>query len=513
MKRPTFVFLFLCAAFTTLAAGKAEHVVVVVWDGMRPDFINETNTPTLYQFARDGVLFQNHHAVYLSSTEVNGTAIATGDYPSHNGIFANREYLPAIDPLKKTEMESLAAIRKGDEVSQNHFILVPTIAEILQRAGKRTCIAGTKPVALLSDRLEQHRPCGDCIDLFERKTVPPAAVETLNLPVFAPHDVPNTRQDEATTQALIGSMWDKEVPPFSLLWLSEPDSAQHATGLGSVSSLKAMKSSDDNLGRVLKELEGRHVRDKTDVFVVSDHGFSTVVRTVDVGKVLRTAGFNVTNEFAKPPKDGDTMIVSLGGSTLLYVIGHDAHIVHDLVTFLQRQDFAGVLFTREPMPGTFTLDQVHINTASGPDIVMSLRWLPDEGPTGVPGLLIVDDQSRSFGRGSHSSLSRFDMHNTLVAAGPDFKKGFVDHLPSGNVDIAPTVLSLLGVPTPQPMDGRVLSEALTGQGFTYTPPRVSLLEATNAVGDVIWHQYLKVEQFDGAHVYFDEGNGSSEPKK
>src|SRR6267378_5581188 len=76
---------------------RGEHVVVVVWDGMRPDFVNETNTPTLYQLAREGVFFQNHHAVYLCSTEVNGTAIATGCYPNRSGILANREYRPTIN--------------------------------------------------------------------------------------------------------------------------------------------------------------------------------------------------------------------------------------------------------------------------------------------------------------------------------------------------------------------------------------------------------------------------------
>ena len=37
------------AAFapTAMAAGKARHVVVVVWDGMRPDFVSEQNTPML----------------------------------------------------------------------------------------------------------------------------------------------------------------------------------------------------------------------------------------------------------------------------------------------------------------------------------------------------------------------------------------------------------------------------------------------------------------------------------
>src|ERR1043165_4435210 len=74
------------------AKGVAEHVVVVVWDGMRPDFITPQYTPNLYWLATNGVFFKNHHPVYISSTEVNGTAIATGCYPDRNGIMANVDY-------------------------------------------------------------------------------------------------------------------------------------------------------------------------------------------------------------------------------------------------------------------------------------------------------------------------------------------------------------------------------------------------------------------------------------
>jgi len=79
-----------CLALAAFAAGKAEHIVVVVWDGMRPDFMTEQYTPALRQLAQEGVFFQNHHPVYLSATEVNGTAISTGAYPAHTGIMANK---------------------------------------------------------------------------------------------------------------------------------------------------------------------------------------------------------------------------------------------------------------------------------------------------------------------------------------------------------------------------------------------------------------------------------------
>ncbi|HUR44677.1 MAG TPA: alkaline phosphatase family protein, partial [Candidatus Saccharimonadales bacterium] len=88
-------FLLLQAP-ATHAKGEAEHVVLVVWDGMRPDFVSAQYTPNLYWLSTNGVFFKNHHPVYVSSTEVNGTAMATGDYPAHNGIIGNVDYRPEI---------------------------------------------------------------------------------------------------------------------------------------------------------------------------------------------------------------------------------------------------------------------------------------------------------------------------------------------------------------------------------------------------------------------------------
>jgi len=52
-----------------------------------------------------------------------------------------------------------------------------------------------------------------------------------------------------------------------------------------------------------------------------------------------------------------------------------------------------------------------------------------------------------------------DVHNTLIACGPRIKPGFSDSLPSGNVDLAPTIAELLGLSFNAP-DGRVLREAI-----------------------------------------------------
>jgi predicted AlkP superfamily pyrophosphatase or phosphodiesterase len=100
------LFLIVCASATAIVPAKPErHVVVIVWDGMRPDFVNEHNTPTLWKLAREGVTFRNHHAAYPSATMVNGTAMVTGVYPGRSGIIANHVYRPDIDPHHAVDVE------------------------------------------------------------------------------------------------------------------------------------------------------------------------------------------------------------------------------------------------------------------------------------------------------------------------------------------------------------------------------------------------------------------------
>ena len=83
---------FLAIVFTGLALGaaeplpapRAEHVILVVWDGMRPDFITPENTPHLHALAQRGTFFAHNHSFWPTTTEVNGTVLATGVFPSSN---------------------------------------------------------------------------------------------------------------------------------------------------------------------------------------------------------------------------------------------------------------------------------------------------------------------------------------------------------------------------------------------------------------------------------------------
>jgi len=321
-------------------------------------------------------------------------------------------------------------------------------------------------------------------------------------------------------KALTDLLWKDGVPTLSILWLGEPDLTQHESAPGAPAAVAAIKSADENLAAVLSELDQRKARETTDIFVVSDHGFSTIERSIDLRKILNDAGFTAKTEFNDQPSPGDIMLAGNGGSVLFYVVGHGKTITHRLVEFLQRSDFAGVIFTKEPMEGTFGLDQAMIHPPSpgygaassdhAPDVLMAFRWNDSKNQFDIPGMIDADWQ-RVAGKGTHATLSRFDMHNTLIAAGPDFRREQPDDLPTGNVDLAPMILRILGITAPQ-MDGRILSEAMVSSDMPRLKPESKTIEAAKDFPSGTWRQSLQTSRV-GSTIYLDEGNGAFVPKK
>lgn len=495
-------------------AGAAKHVVLVVWDGMRPDFVSPDLTPTLWQLRTNGVWFARHHSVFPTSTEVNGAALATGAHPQRSGILANNEFRPAINASKPFGTQEMGALRKGDALMQGRYLAVPTLAELVQQRGGRTVVAGTKPVAVFFDRAERTEEDSRGLALFGTDALPKSLWRELTNRFGAPpaSATPNSRRDEWTTRCLTEHLWAKEIPALSVLWLSEPDATQHRHGPGAAAALEAIRGSDRNLARVMRELDRRGLRDQTDVMVVSDHGFSTIEKAVDVVKSLNRAGLKVFRSFTNAPNPGDTLLVVNGGAVMLYVTGHSTDVIQQAVTALQAGSYSGVIFTRDGLRGTFPLGEARLAAPHAPDIVVSLQWNSNPSTHGVRGMLTRDGENPNPNLlGMHTSLAPADLHNLGVAAGPDFRVGFTNDIATGNVDVMPTLAWVLGI-TPNTVDGRVLAEALTR--IDAKPPQIEQkkLEAGAALPGGKWSQYLSVTEVNGVR-YFDEGNGTFVPSR
>ncbi len=163
-----------------------------------------------------------------------------------------------------------------------------------------------------------------------------------------------------------------------------------------------------------------------------------------------------------PPRS--VVIAVNGGSDYLYIPDHDAETVTRTVRFLQSLDAVGAIFIDGrygEIPGTMPMRFVHIENAAGrnPDIIVSFDYDENAVVRGVRGTEYSGILLNNPYRGMHGSFSPVDVHNTLIAFGPDFREGLKATLPTGNVDVAPTVASILGLRLPH-ADGRPLLEAL-----------------------------------------------------
>src|SRR2546423_14394045 len=204
-----------------------HHVVLVVWDGMRPDFVTEKYAPTLDKLARDGVRFRNHHAVYPTATDVNGAALATGCYPNRNGLAANLEFRPAINSRQPIDMGDPDSIKRGGEISGSKYLAVPTFVELLRTAGKKVALVGAKSVAMPFDRDNDWtvvRIKGKPLTIFAAAPLDSSARdEMIKLLGPIPDDPRATtaQRNDFATRALTEFLWRDGVSDFSLLWLSE----------------------------------------------------------------------------------------------------------------------------------------------------------------------------------------------------------------------------------------------------------------------------------------------------
>lgn len=90
------------------------------------------------------------------------------------------------------------------------------------------------------------------------------------------------------------------------------------------------------------------------------------------------------------------------------------------------------------------------------DILVSGNWNHQKNETGWAG------RSTQGGVAGHGTSSPYDIHNTLIAAGPDFRERTRSRVPTSNADLAPTLLKLMGLTIPNTMSGRSIDEALRG---------------------------------------------------
>jgi predicted AlkP superfamily pyrophosphatase or phosphodiesterase len=422
-----------------------ERACVMVWDGLRPDLVSAEVTPNLWRLAERGVWFDRSYAVYPTLTRANSPAIATGCRPGRAGVPGNTFLLRTPDgSLAKHSSGDVRSLERLAEADGQPVLLVDTLADRVHAVGKHSAIVGSGSPGSAWLQHPRAIDCGDPVIVDGLPSMKPFmdAVRARFGPLPRRSALPATEWTRYFAHIITDFVLPELAPTLLVFWHTDPDHTSHARGYFAPETVQALRDADTNLGAILSAYDQLGLRNSTAFVVTSDHGGSTVTRR------------------ARPAADLSRLLLNgaaaeNGGSVFVYSSDPG------LVSAIRSLDYAGPIFTADGRDATFPLAMVGLAGPRAPDAIFSFEWCAESvdgvigTATGAESKLVMD----------HGSISPYDLHNTLVMQGPDFRSGWRNPVPVGNIDICPTLTQVLGLGSGSEMEGRVLSEALlTWQG-------------------------------------------------
>jgi len=403
--------------------GRGRIVVLMVWDGLRPDFVTERDTPNLFRLAREGVRFDKHHSIFPTLTMVNATALATGAPPGVNGLEGNNFYLAPSAETPKGQIvnaEGPKAILNlnGAATFKGRLIGLDTITQEVAREGGYVGVIGKQgPTSVFDNRIATIADGKDIVGemrkdyLFasEDLVAPSSANQKITVPPDSKTTVADEQRDLYFARLVVEDALpaakaaaDAGRPALVVFWQHNPDLTQHIAGLGTLPAMEALSLCDNNLMRVRAAIDALGIADQTDLMVVSDHGFATIKFRIVLSEMLVSAGIKKSHDST------DVVVVPNGGADLVYLSPTEfatpeskQAVLQKIVNFAEAQEWCGPIFSRDPatapdeparrghrqrapkpylgwIDGTFSQRVVGLyNEARSPDLVISFREEPD----------------------------------------------------------------------------------------------------------------------------------------
>lgn len=360
----------------------SQHVILIILDGFRPDYLAMYDLPNLRLLTNHGTIYADARGVFPPTTTTNHTSILTGAYPVKTGIPNNSLYNRTLDQFQ----------------SPLRNIQVPTLPEILFDYSMTTVEQGH---FLLENRKAISYPRG--------------------LEHFA-HGFSNHR------------------PDLYIYLEMDTDTQGHLQGPYGVK--ETLQRVDYEIGQIVKHIGDQELLDKTTFIIASDHGMAARSQPT-VGshwqEEILKAGYKVafTNDEIT---DETEMAVIVAGSVFFYFRPGkmDAERKAAFIDLLRSVPNTELLTHTE-------LEKLHADSDKLGDVVICPKpgWVMSSGDGGLHG---IPETQRT----------------TLILSGAGIVQGRVLGR-AHTVDIAPTILSLLGVPIPESVDGGILREALNSQ--------------------------------------------------
>jgi type I phosphodiesterase/nucleotide pyrophosphatase len=344
-------------SLSTQAVSSGRNVIIFVADGLRQGSVNPDDAPTLYSIRQKGVFFANSHALFPTFTTPNASAIATGHYLGDTGDFSNTIYtgypVAPLDGSQTPFIESDTVLSDIDLHFGGNFLDEETLLAVARKHGYHTATVGKVGPTLiqdvsLGDRVKGAAPVpttaviddatgkkgGIPVDakISEAMTgahlalaapdrtngAPATDSQNNGYPgnnesggTLAPNQVQQQYFTDVLTKAILPTFLQDKEPFVVVYWSRDPDGTQHnqgdslnqlRPGINGPTSKAAVRNADNNLKQILDYLQSvPGLLDDTDLFVTSDHGFSTISKhALDSTDAQPTNSYAATKTYRDP---------------------------------------------------------------------------------------------------------------------------------------------------------------------------------------------------------------------
>lgn len=360
-------------------------VLLISMDGVRPDDLNQGDTPRLDRLARDGVHAQWMNPSYPSLTFPNHYSMVTGLRPDRHGIIHNM--------MQDAELGGFR-LADRDAVGDGRWWGGEPVWVSAERAGL--------PTATLT------WPGSE------------APVQGVRPSRWLPFDTGRTLAVRVQTALDWLSEPETTRPRLVTLYFEQPDAAGHEFGPASPQLRAALRDVDAAIGHLLDGIARRDLR--VNLVIVSDHGMAEV-----------PVGNTVATEDLVDPADAE--VVSHGQVVgIVPRAGREQVVATRLLGAHAQYD----CWRKDALPARW-----HYGTHPRvPPIVCQMH----EGWNALPRATALAHLAAGHARGSHGYDPALpSMRAVFIAQGPAFRNGVV--LPAfDNVDVYPLLMHLVGLP-------------------------------------------------------------------
>ncbi|HMK79222.1 MAG TPA: alkaline phosphatase family protein [Xanthobacteraceae bacterium] len=406
-----------------------RRAIYVNCDGLARDWVTRATTPTLHDLAGKSLWCREHRAVFPSVTRVSAASVATGCHARRHGLHGNRMGLIEQSRIVVRDV-GLPDFRQHLRKATGRTLHVPALAERVAGAGGFVGFSNVSPGAAYFLDPEHFGHIYHRAGSYGPGGAPIGGADALNVS----HDLAG---DRVMTERFCGDVLLERSPVVSILWLANPDLTLHGAPIGSPAHHEALRQADRNVGRVHRSVEQLRSRGIDVLLLIgSDHGQETIGDCVDLESWFSAQGLSAMLAA------GDIAVAGQGTAALLYATPQARPALLDVLEVMRREPWVADIVTD---------DFAQLGHAASGGVVAAVNTARREeanayGVIGKRWVIAEPGKPAAIGCGQHGGWGPDETSPFLMLDHPEVGHRSCTR-PTSLVDIAPTILAFLGLPS------------------------------------------------------------------